>query len=148
VDVVNSSNLMQTTSLKQLTQEDPKIKALTGLGRFQSKHDPTHLERRQQQRAISGEMILVALAYGKRERYCHAAVAFTVTDRSLQGTAFRKFIQQLRGLTVVCTPSPNGFDLHTVYWNFKVKAKSVKSKPARPARNLHWSAIQAEMACV
>jgi len=84
--------------------------------------DPLHVERKQQQRAINDTMVLVALYYGSKKR-TYKDLAYTITDRSLRGTPYNKFIGKLRGLTIIGNWDDNKFHLRTSFWNFVVKQR-------------------------
>jgi hypothetical protein len=117
---------MYYQAVKQLIENDPKLNSIRPLSRFNSYFDPTHLERRQQQRAIPEQLIKVAIAYGMKRIFRKNAIAFSLTDRALLNTPYCKFVDKLRGLTVICTPVDDGYAVHTVYWDSAIKSKSVK----------------------
>ena len=80
--------------------------------------DPNHAQRRQQQRAITNAMITIALTHGQKD-HNHGAVRYTLTDRCLQKSPYRKFTDTLRGLTVVAYPDPAQLTVVTTYWNHR-----------------------------
>lgn len=84
--------------------------------------DANHVQRRQQQRAISNAMIKVALMYGRRS-FNKGAMIFTLCDRTLQHTVYAKFTDLLRGLTVVCTRHPCNPQILTTYWQYQIKRR-------------------------
>ncbi len=84
--------------------------------------DINHLERRQQQRAISQDMIRVAIAYGQK-RFDHGAIVYTLSDRLLKHSPYAKFTDALRGLQVICLQSLNTYQILTTYWNFETKRR-------------------------
>jgi hypothetical protein len=84
--------------------------------------DTNHLQRRQQQRAISNAMIQVALMYGHKG-FSRGATLYTLNDRSLRETPYYKYIDVLRGLTVVCLAGPPNPEIITAYWNEKTKRR-------------------------
>jgi hypothetical protein len=84
--------------------------------------DSNHLQRRQQQRAISNAMIQVALMYG-RKHYNKGAVIFTLNDRNLRQTPYFQFTDALRGLRVVCQTKLPGFQVLTAYWHEETKRR-------------------------
>ena len=88
----------------------------------QRRKDTNHLQRRQQQRAISNVMIQVALMYG-RKGFSRGATVFTLNDRSLRQTPYYKYIDVLRGLRVVCLAGPPNPEIITAYWHEKTKRK-------------------------
>ncbi|GAC1484561.1 MAG: hypothetical protein NVS2B14_21990 [Chamaesiphon sp.] len=84
--------------------------------------DSSHLQRRQQQRAINDPMIKVALLYGHKH-FNKGATIFTLNDRSLQQTPYSRFAGTLRGLRVVCLNGLPNPQILTVYWHQKTKHK-------------------------
>ncbi len=110
-----------STELKLLLKSDPKFALLGGIEVIESDKDPNHVERRQQQRAISNEMIAICLMYG-HHRWIHGALTYTITDRSLEKTNYARFIDSLRGLRVVTYGEGK---VKTTYWCHEViKRKS------------------------
>ena len=102
--------------IEQLVQVDTYM---SRMGTFTIAHkakDWNHLQRRQQQRAISEAMIKVALRYGKK-RYDRGALVYTLSDRNLQRSPYAKFTDALRGLTVVCLQNPTTPQILTAYWH-------------------------------
>jgi hypothetical protein len=88
-------------------------------------NDPLHVERKQQQRGITTSMLLIALYYGKRNR-TYQDLSYTVLDKSLKGTIYEKYIDKLRGLTIIggWDKERTKFTVITAYWNFVVKSKN------------------------
>ena len=84
--------------------------------------DSNHVQRRQQQRAISNAMIQVALMYGHKHHY-KGAVIYTLTDRILKQTPYFRFTDTLRGLRVVCQNQLPQFQLLTAYWHEETKRR-------------------------
>lgn len=84
--------------------------------------DINHLQRRQQQRAISNAMIQVALMYGKKG-FSRGALIYTLDDRTLRHSPYCHFIDVLRGLTVVCLAGPPNPEILTAYWHEKTKRR-------------------------
>jgi hypothetical protein len=84
--------------------------------------DLNHLERRRQQRAISEEMIDIALCYGYRKRI-RGAITFTLTDKSLKGSPYERYMDSLRGLKVVTQIEGKEVYLQTCYWSWSIKNK-------------------------
>ena len=94
-----------------------------GTLRIAPKHkDSNHVQRRQQQRAISNAMIQVALMYGCKH-YNKGAVIYTLTDRILRQTPYFRFTDTLRGLRVVCQNQLPEFQLLTAYWHEETKRR-------------------------
>ena len=88
----------------------------------QNLKDPLHILRKKQQRAISDEMILIAIFYGLKKR-TYQDWSYTITDRSLRGTPYEKFLDRLRGLTVIGNWEDKEFHMITSYWDFIVKQR-------------------------
>lgn len=84
--------------------------------------DIMHVERKKQQRAITNDMILIALFYGKKSR-SFQDTSYTVLDRSLFFSAYEKYIDKLRGLTIIGNWCEGEFYIITCYWNFLVKSR-------------------------
>jgi len=78
--------------------------------------DRNHLERRQQQRAISDSMIEIALLYGKKH-YNQGALLYTLNDRILKRSPYAQLTDKLRGLTVVCVQGREAPCVLTAYWH-------------------------------
>lgn len=107
--------------LAALISEDEKIDT-TCLCYVINEKDPLHVERKQQQRAINDDMILIALFYGSKKR-TYQDLAYTITDRSLRGTPYEKYMCKLRGLTVIGNWIETKFYIRTSFWNFVVKQR-------------------------
>lgn len=84
--------------------------------------DPLHVERKQQQRAIDNNMVLIALFYGRKAR-TYQDISYTIVDRSLLGTPYEKYLSKLRGLTIIGRWEDDTFNIITSYWNFLVKSR-------------------------
>lgn len=84
-------------------------------------NDPTHAQRRQQQRGITNTMITIALTHGKPD-HNHGAIRYTLTDRILRHSPYQKFTDTLRGLTVVAYPHPYQLYVATTYWNHTIRS--------------------------
>jgi Domain of unknown function (DUF4258) len=106
--------------LQSLLHQDTKKTQLPSFCLIGSSHDPNHAQRRMQQRAISEEMITVALLYGKQE-YHTRAKTFTILDRTLKNTPYQKFIDKLRGLRVIATETAEGLKVTSVYWAWDLR---------------------------
>lgn len=111
--------------ITQLLEKDSNIDRIGPIVAVHRRKDMNHLERRQQQRAISNAMIKVALMYGQK-KFSRGALVFTLNDRSLQTTAYAKFIDVLRGLRVVCLAGPPNPTILTAYWHEDTKRKVSK----------------------
>ena len=84
--------------------------------------DYNHMTRRKQQRAINETMMNIALLYGEKDFHCRD-IRFTLLDKNLRNTVYAPFIDELRGLRVICKrglPTP---EIITVYWHNKTKRK-------------------------
>ncbi|WP_234488863.1 DUF4258 domain-containing protein [Oxynema sp. CENA135] len=113
--------------LTRLLERDSNCQAIGTISAVQRRKDRNHLERRQQQRAISNEMIKVALLYGKKG-FSRGATVFTLNDRILAKTPYAKFIDLLRGLRVVCLDGPPDPKILTAYWHEATKRRGHKVK--------------------
>lgn len=109
------------TELAVLISEDKKIDT-TCLYYFVNEKDPLHVERKQQQRAINNNMILITLFYGIKKR-SYQDLAYVITDRSLRNTIYEKYIDKLRGLTIIGCWNNNEFYIRTSFWSFIVKQR-------------------------
>lgn len=108
--------------LSQLINSDDIIKTLPRLEAFCSAKDSNHLNRRLQQRAISWDMVKLALAYGKQQ-YHSGATTWTLLDKSLEYTPYARFIDKLRGLRIIAANSPSDrtLKLSTAYWAYDLR---------------------------
>lgn len=113
--------------LTAMIEGDSNTEAIGLLGAVHCRKDLNHLERRQQQRAISNAMITVALTYGKKT-FSRGALVYTLNDRSLERTPYAKFIDVLRGLRVVCLIGPPDPKILTAYWHEETKRRASKSR--------------------
>lgn len=108
--------------LSQMLKNDTKVDQLVQMTPVTKPNDPNHLQRRQQQRAISNDMIKIAIIYGHRQ-FSHGALTFTLTDRNLRTTPYYRFIDALRGLRVVCIKGLPNPQILTAYWHQKTRHK-------------------------
>lgn len=108
------------TELHQLLTDDTKVERLPDFFLAGTITDPNHTKRRMQQRAISTDMIELALLYGKKE-YCSNAKTFTILDKTLRHTPYRKFIDKLRGLRVIALETARGLKVTSVYWAWDLR---------------------------
>lgn len=113
--------------LCQLIECDSNAESIGSLSPVHRRKDLNHLERRQQQRAISNAMITVALTYGKK-KFSRGALVYTLNDRSLEHTPYQKFIDVLRGLRVVCLAGPPNPKILTAYWHEGTKRRVSKAR--------------------
>lgn len=110
------------TCIEELSQHDTKLTSVD-YSFVISNHDPLHIERKQQQRAISDVAINICLAYGQKRRAIQAW-NYTITDRCLKGTIYEKYIGALRGLTIIGNWEESVFNIITSYWDFKIKSRN------------------------
>lgn len=113
--------------LKQLIATDDKIVSIEHYSVLRKDNDPDHYERRQQQRAISEEMVSLCLTYGEKKRI-RGALTYTILDKNLKSTKYSKYLSELRGLRVVLNNLKESMEsseigIHTVYWVDEVKKK-------------------------
>ncbi|MEH2316919.1 DUF4258 domain-containing protein [Nostoc sp.] len=112
--------------LNQIFQSDENKNKLGTLKVKINPKDHNHTERRQQQRAINETMMNIALLYGEKDFHCRD-IRFTLLDKNLRNTVYAPFIDELRGLRVICKiglPTP---EIITVYWHNKTKRKVRRS---------------------
>jgi hypothetical protein len=108
--------------LTRLVEEDVNKIQIGTLITVYRRKDTNHLQRRQQQRAISNTMIQIALMYGNKG-FSRGALVFTLNDRSLRYSPYYQFIDVLRGLRVVCLDGPPNPKILTAYWHEKTKRR-------------------------
>ena len=121
---------MNDLKLKQLIETDERIVSISHYKVLRKENDPDHYERRQQQRAISEEMISLCLAYGEKKRI-RGALTYTILDKNLKSTKYKKYLSELRGLRVVLNrlnkedsvKKPSEIGIQTVYWVDEVKKR-------------------------
>ena len=83
--------------------------------------DLNHLQRRQQQRAITNDMIQIAIAYGQKRFDHRGATIYTLRDRQLKYSPYAKFTNALRGLQVICILGQPRLRVITTCWHFDTK---------------------------
>lgn len=105
--------------LDTLIASDTKINRII-LHTISNEKDLLHVERKQQQRAITNSMIFIALTYGRKER-SFQDLSYKILDRSLLHTEYEKYLDKLRGLTVIGNWQENEFYIITCYWDFIIK---------------------------
>ncbi len=94
-----------------LVDKDEKLKYIKNELILCRKHPTT----RMQQRAIKLDYILIAVGYGsKKIRY--GAQVYTLTDRCLSNTIYKKYTSELRGLEVVVFHKK----IITTLWNYEI----------------------------
>lgn len=112
---------MNKQDLSTLVYLDKNIK-LKQLSFFNNVKDNLHVERKQQQRAISLDIILIALNYGDKKR-SFQDTTYTLTDRMLINTVYEKYLSKLRGLTIVGNWVDSTFVIITCFWNYTIKSR-------------------------
>lgn len=112
---------MNTDDIRCIVELDPKI-VHRDYQIVENPKDPTHLARKQQQRAIKDEHILIALNYGVMKRTFRDR-AYTLTDRILMDSPYFKYVDKLRGLTVIGYWKDDVFNVITSYWNYTIKSR-------------------------
>jgi hypothetical protein len=109
--------------IQQIAATDELLEQLIALTPIRKPKDLNHLQRRQQQRAISNDMIQIAIAYGQKRFDHHGATVYTLSDRLLKHSPYAKFTNALRGLQVICIHNLNSPQILTTYWNFTTKRR-------------------------
>ena len=112
--------------IQQIAATDELLDQAIALTPIRNPKDHNHLQRRQQQRAISNDMIRVAIAYGQQRSDRHGAIVYTLSDRQLKTSPYAKFTDTLRGLQVICLQDLQTLQILTTYWNFDSKRKARK----------------------
>jgi hypothetical protein len=102
--------------IESLVLADGKIKQAKRFLTAYRVKDQNHLQRRQQQRAISDSMIEIALMYGKK-RYNRGALLYALDDRTLKQSPYAQLTDRLRGLTIVCVQGCETPQVLTAYWH-------------------------------
>ena len=104
-----------------LTSIDPYIKDLSI--KYSKEKDQIHVQKRKQQRAITDEMIKIALIYGLKS-WTYGKVKYVLTDRCLKSTLYYPFLDKLRGLTVIGDRQFNSeCSILTTYWDTQVRSR-------------------------
>lgn len=108
--------------LSQLISTDNLINSLPTITIFSTVKDHNHFNRRLQQRAINWDMIKLAIAYGQFE-YHSQAKTWTLLDKNLKYTPYKKFINKLRGLRIIAVNSccEDTLKLSTAYWTYDLR---------------------------
>lgn len=85
--------------------------------------EKNHVEKRKAQRAITHEMLKIAIIYGK-SFHSHGAKKHIITDRCLLNTIYEPYIDKLRGLSVVSLKQNDSlYAIVTTYWDIKIRSK-------------------------
>lgn len=108
--------------IKRLVQADGRRRQIEPITAAKPKKDRNHVQRRQQQRAISDSMIEVALMYGKKH-HNRGAILYILGDRSLKRSPYAQFTDVLRGLTVVCEQQATTPHVLTAYWHTAMRRR-------------------------
>ena len=109
--------------IQQIASSDTLLQTVIDFSPVRKARDFNHLERRQQQRAITNDMIRVAIAYGQKRFDHHGAIVYTLCDRVLKFSPYAKFTDDLRGLQVICLHQASTPRVLTTYWNFNTKKR-------------------------
>ena len=109
--------------IQQIAANDDRLTSKVDFTPICKSKDLNHLQRRQQQRAISNDMIQIAIAYGQKRFDHHGATVYTLSDRLLKYSPYAKFTNALRGLQVICIHNLNSYQILTTYWNFTTKRR-------------------------
>ena len=109
-------------ALNQLVEVDENILSLPPITIYSNHKDSNHFLRRLQQRAINWNMIELAIAYGNFQYYSKA-LTWTLLDKNLQWTPYKKFADKLRGLRIIADyrSSQNSIQLSTAYWAYDLR---------------------------
>lgn len=107
--------------INEIAATDDKVRDMSRRQSLQTRNlDLNHVERRRQQRAISEEMICIAICYGYKKRI-RGANTFTLTDKTLRGSPYEKYTDALRGLRVVGHSNGYYIRIQTCYWSWDIK---------------------------
>ncbi|MFM7602859.1 MAG: hypothetical protein ACKO7R_16950 [Pseudanabaena sp.] len=110
--------------IQQIAATDELLDQAIAITPIRKPKDRNHLQRRQQQRAITNEMMQIAIAYGQQRSDRHGAIVYTLGDRQLKTSPYAKFTDTLRGLQVICLQDLQTLQILTTYWNFDSKRKA------------------------
>ncbi|MEE3716582.1 hypothetical protein V2H45_07485 [Tumidithrix elongata RA019] len=109
--------------IQQIATTDAQLDRAIAFTPIRKSKDLNHLQRRQQQRAISNDMIRVAIAYGQKHFDRRGAIVYTLGDRQLKQSPYARFTDTLRGLQVICLQGLSTPQILTTYWNFDTKRR-------------------------
>ncbi len=109
--------------IQQIAATDDRLTSKVDFTPICKSKDLNHLQRRQQQRAITKEMMQIAIAYGQKRFDHRGAAIYTLSDRLLKHSPYSKFTNALRGLQVICIHNLNSYQILTTYWNFSTKRR-------------------------
>ncbi len=102
--------------IHQIAANDRKLDRVLDLVPAPLFMDTNHLQRRQQQRAISTDMIKIAVVYGQKRHDNRGGVIYMLGDRMLNNTPYAHFIDCMRGLCVVC--KADSYSAFTAFWRY------------------------------
>jgi len=117
---------MSQQRLHLLAARDPLLQHTPGVLLLGTRHDPSHAQRRCQQRGISITKIRIALAYGRHEIH-HQLERWTLLSRQLRRSPYARFAGELNGLQLVGRRLIHPADgnavvqLKTCKWNFRLR---------------------------
>lgn len=101
-------------ALNDVASRDNKLSDLE-ITYVSKEKDPNHVQRRKQSRAISDEMIKIAVVYGHKS-WSRGARAFSLSDKQVKDTQYEKYSDKLRGLRVIATRNKEEINIITVCW--------------------------------
>lgn len=102
-----------------LTETDPRLQLLNVIYVGYTKKN--HVQKRKQQRGITHDMIKIAIVYGNKS-WNYGQIKYTLTDRCLENTVYKKYVDKLRGLSVIGDRQINNqCSILTTYWDSSIK---------------------------
>jgi len=107
--------------IQQIAANDDRLTSKVDFTPICKSKDHNHLQRRQQQRAITSEMMQIAIAYGQKHYDHRGATIYTLRDRQLKYSPYAKFTNALRGLQVICILGQPTLRVITTCWHFDTK---------------------------
>ncbi|MCP9928838.1 DUF4258 domain-containing protein [Cyanobium sp. CH-040] len=117
---------MNQLTLDRLAGDDPHLQQTPEFVLIGARNDPSHAERRCQQRGISLTKIRIALAYGRHDHH-HGWERWTLVSRRLRRTPYERFEHDLNGLQLVGRRLSNSSDggalvqLKTCKWSYRLR---------------------------
>lgn len=104
-----------------LTDTDIRLNKLSII--YVGDSEKNHVQKRKQQRAITHEMIKIAIIYGKKT-WAFGQIKYTITDRCLENTLYVKHLDKLRGLSVIGDrQKDNRCSILTTYWDTTIRSR-------------------------
>jgi hypothetical protein len=117
---------MSHQHLDLLAASDPRLQHIPQVLLLGTRDDPSHAQRRCQQRGISLTKIRIALTYGRHE-INHGWERWTLLSRELSRSPYARFEHDLNGLQLVgrqlSTSSDGGalVQLKTCKWSYRLR---------------------------